>query len=127
MKQEKASEKIIKSIFPIHSFIYESIKNSPVIAESILEGGNFIKLNAEMTRKRAEAEMHELNAKVAQELAIAYRIENAVDVEIEEYYENGGSGKLTGTMTQQSTVVDVGGDSKKIVKRVYKFKGLKND
>ncbi len=127
MKQEKNKDKIIKSIFPIHSLIYENIKNSPVIAESILEGENLIKLKAELNRKRAEAEMNELNAKVSQELAIAYRIENAIDVEIEEYYENGGSVNGSANIDKNSAVVSLGGDNKKIVKRVYKFKGLRED
>jgi glycogen synthase len=127
MKQENKSEKIIKSLFPIHSMIYENIMKSQVVAESILEGGNWVKIKAELTKKRAEAEMNELNAKVLQELAIANRIENAVDVEIEEYYEKGGSGKVTGTLTEENTVVDLGGNHKKIEKRVYKFKGLRNE
>lgn len=127
MKEEKTSVKIIKTMFPIHSFIYENVIKSQALSETILEGGNIVKIQAELNKKRAEAEMNELNAKVLQELAIAYRIEHAVDVEIEEYYENGGSGKLTGTFKEESAVVELGGDSKKITSRIYKFKGLRND
>ena len=127
MKQKENSEKIIKTLFPIHSMIYENIVKSQVVAESILEGGNWVKIKAELTKKRAEAEMNELNAKVLQELAIANRIENAIDVEIEEYYENGGSVNGSANIDEKSAVASLGGDNKKIVKRVYKFKGLRED
>lgn len=127
MKQENTSGKILKTIFPLHSFIYENVIKSQAVSETILEGGNIVKIQAELNKKRAEAEMNELNAKVLQELAIAHRIENAVDVEIEEYYENGGGGKVTGNMNENNPVVEISGDSKKVTRRVYKFKGLRND
>ena len=120
-------KKVVKTLFPIQTMIYDNITKSQLISESVLGGGNMIKIQAELNRKRAEAEMNELNAKVSQELAIAERIRNAEVVEIEEYYENGGGGKATGTMTKESTVLELAGDSKKIVKRVYTFKGIRND
>ena len=123
MKQEKTTNQIIKSIFPIHSLIYENIKNSPVIAESILEGENLFKLQAELNRKRAEAEMNELNAKVSQELAIAHRIANAIDVEIEEIYEDDNSGKIVGNFNEKNPNVELGGKKRKVAKRIYRFKG----
>jgi hypothetical protein len=48
MNQENTKDKIIKSIFPIHSLIYENIKKSQVISETILEGGNIIKIQTEL-------------------------------------------------------------------------------
>ena len=67
--------------------------------------------------------MNELNAKVSQEIAIANRIENAVDVEIEEIYENDNNGKLVGNLNEKNPTVEMGGGSKKVVKRIYRFKG----
>lgn len=123
MKQEKRTDNIIKAIFPIHSLIYDNVKKSQVISETILEGGNILKIQAELNKKRAEAEMNELNAKVSQELAIAHRIANAVDVEIEEVYEDENSGKIVGNFNETNPNVELGGERRKIAKRIYRFKG----
>ncbi|SED22722.1 hypothetical protein SAMN04489761_4693 [Tenacibaculum sp. MAR_2009_124] len=52
------------------------LKISQEISETIVEEGNILKFQAELNRKRAEAEMNELNAKISQELAIAERIKH---------------------------------------------------
>ena len=119
-------KKTIKTLFPIQTMIYDNITKSQLISESVLGGGNMIKIQAELNRKRAEAEMNELNAKVSQELAIAERIRNAEIVEIEEYYENGSGGKAAGNITQESSTLELSGVNKKIVKRVYTFRGIRN-
>jgi DNA-binding XRE family transcriptional regulator len=123
MKQEKNTNKVIKTLFPIHSMIYDNVKKSQVISETILEGGNILKIQAELNKKRAEAEMNELNAKVSQELAIANRIANAVDVEIEEIYEDDNSGKVVGNFNEKNPNIELGGKNRKVAKRIYKFKG----
>ena len=123
MKQEKTKDRITKSIFPIHYLIYDNVKKSQAISETILEGGNILKIQAELNKKRAEAEMNELNAKVSQELAIAHRIANAVDVEIEEVYEDDSKGKLAGDLNGENINVELGGGNRRITKRIYRFKG----
>ena len=123
MKQKKTRESIIESIFPIHSLIYNNVKKSQVISESILEGGNILKIQAELNKKRAEAEMNELNAKVSQEIAIANRIANAVDVEIEEIYEDDSNGKIKSDLNEKNHNVELGARQRKVAKRIYRFRG----
>lgn len=67
----------------------------------------------------------EKQAKIQQELAIAKRIHNALEVEIEEYYDS--SLKAYSGLKANNDSIDLGisGEGQKITKRVFKFKGLK--
>lgn len=68
----------------------------------------------------------DVNAAIAQELAIAYRIENSEEVIIEEYYEKDNHGKAG--VTADKTKIDVGIniEKRKISKRTYTFRGSNN-
>ena len=64
-------------------------------------------------------------ARVAQELAIARRIDNADEVEIDEFYDNsakGGIGLDVNALTQSASI-EAGAEGRRITKRVYRFKG----
>ncbi|RYZ75766.1 MAG: hypothetical protein EOP06_32000 [Proteobacteria bacterium] len=69
--------------------------------------------------------MLQLQAKVAQEVAIATRIENAEEVEIEEYFEGSGEGTAGVKNDANSLTLGMAGSGRKVVKRVYKFKGAR--
>lgn len=84
-------------------------------------------MQKELKRKEIETRIRELEAKISQELAIAYRIENATEVEIEEFYEGFGKGNIGLTKEEKSSNVGVGGEGRKVVKRVYKFKGISDN
>lgn len=60
---------------------------------------------------------------VAQELAIARRIETADEVEIEEFYDNSKEGYAGLKGTEEGISLGIGGNGRKITKRIYKFKG----
>ncbi|MDU1312431.1 MAG: hypothetical protein E6923_17495 [Clostridium sp.] len=60
---------------------------------------------------------------LAQELAIAKRIETADEVEIEEYYDNSVSGNMDGKVSTSGVGIGVGANGSIISKKVYKFKG----
>jgi len=81
-----------------------------------------LRLQAE--RQEIEMRMAEAQAKVAQELAIAKRIENAVEVEIEEFYEYGGEAKAGVKATTTSVAAELSGAGKRVSRRVYRFKGI---
>ena len=69
--------------------------------------------------------MAKIQAQVAQELAIAHRIENAEEVEIEEYYEGSGKGGAGIGTDGVSVNLSVGAEGRKVTKRVYRFTGNK--
>ena len=84
----------------------------------------------ELTALRAEAERQELQmriseaqARVAQEIAIARRIESAEEVEMEEFYDYSGEGSVGGKLDEKGLFVGAGGSGRRVSKRVYRFRG----
>ena len=121
---EKALEAMVKStpiVGPVAGVLLESAKD----AEAASESGELTKLSEEAKRQEISLHMAKMQAQVAQELAIAHRIENAEEVEIEEYYEGEGKGGLGASTDGASASVSLGGESRKVVKRVYRFTGNK--
>jgi|TARA_R110001583_G_scaffold38693_1_gene124826 hypothetical protein len=62
-------------------------------------------------------------AKVEQELAISRRIDNAVEVEIEEYYDTSGKGNVGVSADAEKVTFGAGGEGRRVTKRIIKFKG----
>ena len=85
---------------------------------------------AELDTLRIESERQELltriaeaQARVAQEVAIAHRIENAEEVEMEEFYDYSGSGSVGVDIKETGINIGAKGEGKKVSKRIYRFKG----
>ncbi|MEC0304739.1 hypothetical protein, partial [Terribacillus saccharophilus] len=83
---------------------------------------------AEELREDAEKETLEYRvteeyAKVIQEIAIAKRIESAVEVEIEEFYDYSGEATAGFKKGKASSNLGLTGNGKKVQKRIYRFKG----
>jgi hypothetical protein len=83
------------------------------------------KLEELALRQEIEARVLKEQARIEQELAIARRIDNAEEVEIEEYYDTSGEGALGLKGDGNEVTVGASGSGKKIVKRIYKFKGYR--
>jgi hypothetical protein len=84
----------------------------------------------ELTALRVEAERQELQmriseaqARVAQEIAIARRIESAEEVEMEEFYDYSGGGSVGGKLDEKGLFVGASGSGRRVSKRIYRFKG----
>ena len=67
--------------------------------------------------------MAEAQARVAQELAIAKRIEMATEVEIEEFYDIQGEGSLGVKADEKAVTLGASASGQKVCKRVYHFRG----
>lgn len=80
-------------------------------------------LNQEAARHRILSQIAESQAKVAQELAIAQRINTAEQVEIEEFYDTSGKGGLNANITEGAISGGLNGESRKVTKRIYRFTG----
>lgn len=80
-------------------------------------------LENEAKLQEIEHRITEYQARVAQELAIAKRIELAEEVEIEEFYDTTGSGGIGLQTAEGSFNLGVSGNGRRVVKRVYRFKG----
>ena len=82
-------------------------------------------LREEEIRQNIQSRVLQEQARTEQELAIARRIDNAEDVEIEEYYDL--SGKASAGLNTNGEEISLGlaGEGRRVSKRIYKFKGLK--
>jgi hypothetical protein len=77
-------------------------------------------------RQGIEARVLKEQVRIEQEPAIARRIDNAEEVEIEEYYDTCGEGALGLKGDEKGVTIGASGVGKKVVKRIYKFKGYRN-
>ena len=121
---EKAMKTMAKAtpiVGPVAGVLLDSAKD----AASASKSGEITKLTEEAKRQEISLHMAKMQAQVAQELAIAHRIENAEEVEIEEYYE--GSGKDGAGISNDgvSVSLSLGAEGQKVTKRIYRFTGIK--
>jgi hypothetical protein len=80
-------------------------------------------LRVEVQRQEFQMRMAEAQAKVAQEIAIAKRIESARQVEIEEFYDYSGEGYVGAKADADSLSIGLGGAGRRVSKRIYRFRG----
>jgi hypothetical protein len=104
---------------PIITLVSELIKQSANISEK----DSIQETKDKATKQNISLELAQQQARVAQELAIALRIETADDVEIEEFYDNQGKGSAGLNGNKDNISLGIGGAGRKITKRIYKFKG----
>lgn len=71
-----------------------------------------------------DLQLMQAQARVAQEIAIAKRIEIADEVEIEEFYEGRGEGNAGAQLRDGSVNLGISGSGNKVTKRVYRFRGF---
>lgn len=76
----------------------------------------------EAERQELAMQMAERQAKVAQELALARRIENANDVEMEEFYDVSGAAHAGVKSSDGAISAGIGGQGQKVARRIYRFK-----
>ncbi|QNR07144.1 hypothetical protein [Macrococcoides canis] len=79
-------------------------------------------LEEEVLRQQMYEKINEAKARVAQEVAIAERIQNAETVEIEEFYDLSGKGSL-GLTLEETLNLGLKASGQKVSRRVYKFNG----
>lgn len=119
---EMALEVMVKAtplLGPVAGVLVNSARDTEVAARS----GEMSALTTEAKKQELSLHMARMQAQVAQELAIAHRIERAVEVEIEEYYEGSAKGGVNGSIEPTVASLSIGGEGRKVVKRVYRFKG----
>jgi hypothetical protein len=108
-----------KVIFDLVKVLVEKVQGT----ESVSETKDLSVIDEEAKRQALELQMAHAQAKVAQEIAIAQRIENAKEVIIEEYYEGEAEGKAGVTGNETGITVGVSGAGRKVTKRIYRFVG----
>lgn len=107
----------LMSAYIIHKAVKERLeeaKNAPLKDLKELE-----------VRSQVETTILLSEAKIAQELAIAERIKNSDEVEIEEFYDTSGKGNIGLNTEKEKILLGVSGEGRNITKRIIKFKGNK--
>lgn len=118
--------KVLKASSPVLAALTGLLIDSARETEKLAESGEIENLDAEAKKQAISLNMARMQASVAQELAIAERIKDAYEVEIEEYYEGSGAAGLNVNASVDSASIGLGGQSHKVVKRVYRFTGKKS-
>ena len=106
------------------AILIKQLSESVTKSTEVVDTQDIKKLENEVKIQELEQRIAEAQARVAQELAIAERIQNSAEVEIEEFYDVEGSGKAGVQYQDSSLNVGLSASGKKISKRVYKFKGF---
>lgn len=118
----KITQEALNAMSPLLGRLMQITLGSAEHAEQTAQTGTIEELRAEAERQELTMRMAERQAKVAQELALARRIESADYVEMEEFYDISGSGHA-GVKTGESGVsAGLGGQGQKVMRRIYRFK-----
>lgn len=121
-------KKIMKVTSPIG---WLAIEGAEKAADALSKASNkdLHELELEATKQQIYLQMAQAQARIAQEMAIARRIENAEEVEIEEFYDTSGKagvGVVVDGKTESITG-NIGGEGRKITKRIYHFRGWREE
>ncbi len=109
---------------PIGWLVEEGLEKAAQMVANASDKG-IDQLKEEVAKQELKMQFAQHQARIAQELAIARRIDNAEHVEIEEFYDTLGkaSAGLTVDQIRQSASIGVGAEDRCVTKRVYHFKG----
>lgn len=108
------------------TLVAESVSKTIEKSTAVSQKGDIDELEKEERIQEIENRISEYQARVAQELAIARRIENAAEVEIEEFYDTTGTGGVGLQATPGALNLGINGNGRKVTRRVYRFKGWNN-
>lgn len=107
---------------------YEMIFSSPLFTSlGVLEQPNQIDSVEEKIEENRGLFLNYENARVIKEIAIAQRINNSDEVEIEEYYEDQKDGEVGASVNATGGSIGVKASNGRLTKRIFKFKGLNHD
>lgn len=111
---------MIDATLAVATELIRSVTKSKTVAEQ----EDIDLLENEARLQEIENRISEYQARVAQELAIAKRIETAAEVEIEEFYDTTGSGGVGFQKIESGINLGINGNGRRVVKRVYRFKSV---
>ena len=116
------SFEVVSIIVPVALNLLKVLSDEK-ITEVVKGGGSIEEINKEIKQQDISLQLAQQQARFAQELAIALRIETAEEVEIEEFYDNSREGNIGIKGNEQGLNVGISGNGRRITKRIYKFKG----
>lgn len=122
-KNMSMRDKIHFAVSPSTYLISMGAEKAIEKVQDLSQNGTLQQLREEAARQELIAQMRAAQAKVAQELAIAQRINTAETVEIEEFYEASGKGGLNVQASEAAVTGGLTGEGHKVTRRIYRFNG----
>lgn len=121
-------QKVMKVTNPLGWLVIKGAENA---ADALSKAANkdLHELELEAAKQQIYLQMAQAQARIAQEMAIARRIDNAEEVEIEEFYDTSGKGGVDVKIDPktQSASGGISGEGRKITKRIYHFRGWRDE
>ena len=125
MEINEALNEVIKGVAGPSAYLIDKVLSTNILDfDKTDDTKNMQELRESAYREEIKSKVMQSYAKTQQELAIAKRIESATEVEIEEYYDTSGKGGLNVEMTDSTVSGGLGGEGRKITKRIIRFKGI---
>ena len=118
----KMALQVIPFVSPLTKLIIDNMTKSSIAIE-VASAKDTNALQEEVEKQKIKMQFELQQARIAQELAIAHRILNAEIVEIEEFYDNSGSGQVGLKVDKAAASLGLGIEGKNTTKRIYQFKG----
>jgi hypothetical protein len=124
MSKWDTAKAVMKYTSPIAWLVAEGAELAAKSVEKASEQG-VDQLNEEIIKQNLRMQFSQHQARIAQELAIGRRIDNAKEVEIEEFYDTFGKGNLGISVDQSKNTASIGlgAEGHQVTKRIYRFKG----
>lgn len=125
MSAWEITKKVLKYTNPTAALLTDAVELAAKAVSSASEKG-VEPLKEEIAKQNLQLQFAQHQARVAQELAIARRIDSAEEVEIEEFYDASGKGQVGLSVGAEAATgnLGLGGEGRKVTKRIYRFKGL---
>lgn len=127
MEPTQVAQKALYVVSPLLARLMEVTTGSTANTEKVASAGDLEALKREAERQELTMRMAERQAKVAQELALANRIESALEVEMEEFFDLSGSGSVGLSGNEGSISAGLSGHGQKVSRRIFRFKGKKSE
>jgi hypothetical protein len=118
-----ATQKALDVVSPVLGRLMEIAIGSANTSAEAVKNDDIAQLRLEAERQELDMRMQERQAKVAQELALANRIETAENVEMEEFYDISGTASAGIKASEEFISVGLSGQGQKVTRRVFRFKG----
>lgn len=114
---------VLQVVSPPLACLIEVMIRSVSETEKAAQQNDMEGLRREAQRQELKMHVAERQAKVAQELALARRIESAIEVEMEEFYDFNASGHAGIKPDGTAITVGLSAQGQKVTKRIFRFKG----
>ena len=122
----EVSKSILRYTNPLTWLVVDTAEKVIKRSNTVADSGNLEDIKQEALRQEISLKMSEYQAKVAQEIAIARRIDTAEEVIIEEYYDTTREGGLGVKLEGESISAGLSGSGRRVSERVYTFKGWRD-